>query len=93
MCCQAQNKSRTFCPTSRAKVTDSLLPKKGAADSYFRNRGLRAGKSLAGPPSYEGALLSDGSVPEAARAFIRFLASAEARAQWVAAKLEPLADR
>jgi hypothetical protein len=37
--------------------------------------------------------MSDGSVPEAARAFIRFLASAEARAQWGAAKLEPLADR
>ena len=40
--------------------------------------------------TYEGALMSDGAVPEAARAFIRFLASAEARDQWVAAKLEPL---
>src|SRR5260370_2535523 len=39
--------------------------------------------------SYEGALMSDGAVPEAARAFIRFLASHEARAKWVAAKLEP----
>ncbi len=43
--------------------------------------------------TYEGALMSDGSVPEAARAFIRFLASADARDKWVAAKLEPLPDR
>jgi molybdate transport system substrate-binding protein len=43
--------------------------------------------------SYEGALMSDGAEPQAARAFIRFLASLEARAQWVAAKLEPLGDR
>jgi molybdate transport system substrate-binding protein len=39
--------------------------------------------------SYEGGLMSDGAVPEAARAFIRFLASIEARPKWVAAKLEP----
>jgi molybdate transport system substrate-binding protein len=59
------------------------------------------GLALAGPvpallqiaTSYEGALMSDGAVPEAARAFIRFLASHEARAKWTAAKLEPLADR
>lgn len=42
--------------------------------------------------SYEGGLMSDGSVPEAARAFVRFLASADARDQWVAAKLEPLGE-
>jgi molybdate transport system substrate-binding protein len=42
--------------------------------------------------TYEGALMSDGSVPEAARAFIRFLASADARDQWLANKLEPLSD-
>ena len=42
--------------------------------------------------AYEGALMSDGSVPEAARAFIRFMAEPDARARWVAAKLEPLAD-
>jgi molybdate transport system substrate-binding protein len=41
---------------------------------------------------YEGALMSDGSEPQAARAFILFLASPEARAQWLAAKLEPAAD-
>jgi ABC-type glycerol-3-phosphate transport system substrate-binding protein len=43
--------------------------------------------------SYEGALMSDGAVPEAARAFIRFLASNEVRAKWLAAKLEPSPDR
>jgi molybdate transport system substrate-binding protein len=43
--------------------------------------------------SYEGALMSDGAEPQAARAFIRFLASPEARAKWLAARLEPPADR
>ena len=59
------------------------------------------GLALAGPvptllqikTSYEGALMSDGAVPEAARAFIRFLASNEVRAKWLAAKLEPSPDR
>jgi molybdate transport system substrate-binding protein len=59
------------------------------------------GVKLAGPvpaplqllTTYEGALMSDGSVPEAARAFIRFLASADARDRWIAARLEPVADR
>jgi molybdate transport system substrate-binding protein len=58
------------------------------------------GVKLAGPvpaplqlvTTYEGALMSDGSVPEAARAFIRFLASADARDRWLAARLEPLPD-
>ena len=36
--------------------------------------------------------MSDGSVPEAARAFVRFLASADARDKWLAAKLEPLGE-
>jgi ABC-type glycerol-3-phosphate transport system substrate-binding protein len=31
--------------------------------------------------------VSDGSVPEAAWAFIRFLANADAREKWIAAKL------
>ena len=39
--------------------------------------------------SYEGALLSDGSVPQTAREFILFLASEDAREHWLAAKLEP----
>src|SRR3989442_1143075 len=43
--------------------------------------------------SYEGAVMSDGSEPQAARAFIRFLASPEARAKWLGARLEPPADR
>ena len=58
------------------------------------------GLKLAGPvpaplqisTTYEGALLSDGSVPEAATAFIRFLAEPDARAKWIAARLEPLLD-
>jgi hypothetical protein len=36
--------------------------------------------------------MSDGAVPLAARAFIHFLSSPDARAKWLAAKLEPLAD-
>ncbi len=58
------------------------------------------GLQLAGPvpaplqiaTTYEGALMSDGAVPQAARAFIRFLAEPDARAKWLAARLEPLAD-
>ena len=58
------------------------------------------GLHLAGPvpaplqisTTYEGALMSDGTAPEAARAFIRFLTDPEARAKWIAAKLVPLAD-
>src|SRR5262245_14073608 len=42
--------------------------------------------------TYEGGLMTDGSVPEAARAFIRFLSEPDARAKWLAIKLEPLAD-
>jgi molybdate transport system substrate-binding protein len=42
--------------------------------------------------TYEGALMSDGSVPQAAREFIRFLSDPDARAKWLAARLEPLAD-
>ena len=42
--------------------------------------------------TYEGALMSDGSVPQEARAFIRFLASPDARDKWVAARLEPLPE-
>jgi ABC-type molybdate transport system substrate-binding protein len=42
--------------------------------------------------TYEGALMSDGAVPQEARAFIRFLASPDARQAWLAARLEPLLD-
>jgi molybdate transport system substrate-binding protein len=59
------------------------------------------GIKLAGPvpalfqidTTYEGALTSDGAEVETARAFIRFMASPEARATWVAARLEPLGER
>jgi molybdate transport system substrate-binding protein len=58
------------------------------------------GLKLAGPvpaplqiaTTYEGGVMSDGAVPLAARAFIHFLSSPDARAKWLAAKLEPLAD-
>jgi hypothetical protein len=40
---------------------------------------------------FEGALMSDGSVPEAARAFIQFLASEDARDRWIASRLQPVA--
>jgi ABC-type molybdate transport system substrate-binding protein len=45
-----------------------------------------------GTTTYEGALMSDGDVPEAARAFIELLGSPDARPAWAAAKLEPLPD-
>ncbi len=59
-------------------------------------KGLRVAGAV--PPqlqintAYEGALMSDGALPEATRAFLRFLASPDARPRWVAAKLEPLSD-
>jgi len=37
-------------------------------------------------------MMTDGAVPETARAFVRFSAGPEARAGWAAAKLEPLPD-
>jgi hypothetical protein len=48
---------------------------------------------LSTPEKFEGALMSDGSVPLEARAFIEFLVSPEARPAWLAAKLEPLQDQ
>ena len=77
---------------------------KGEVEMGLYNAGEIAGRkglTLAGPvppalqvsTTYEGALMSEGAVPEAARAFIRFLASPDARAKWLAARLEPLTDR
>jgi molybdate transport system substrate-binding protein len=43
--------------------------------------------------TFEAALMSDGSAVEATRDFVRFLASAEARPKWIAARLTPLGDR
>jgi hypothetical protein len=37
--------------------------------------------------------MSEGSVPQAARAFIHFLASEDARPHWLAAKLDPVGER
>ena len=60
------------------------------------SRGLKIAGPVPAPlqlaTTYEGALMSDGSVPQAAREFIRFLSEPEARAKWLAARLEPLAD-
>ena len=62
--------------------------------------GLKLGLKLLGPvprplqisTTFEGGLLSDGSAPEATTVFIRFLTEPDARAKWLAAKLEPLLD-
>lgn len=60
------------------------------------DKGLKLAGSVPAPlqisTTYEGGLMSDGAVPLAARAFIHFLSSPDARAKWLAAKLEPLAD-
>jgi ABC-type molybdate transport system substrate-binding protein len=49
------------------------------------------------PPSalekFEGALMSEGSVPLEARALIEFFVGPEARRAWLAAELEPLQDQ
>ena len=79
--------------------SQELIAKGEAEMGLYNISEIPEGKGLAfaGPvpkllqiaTSYEGALMSDGAVPEAARAFIRFLAGPEARAKWLAAKLEP----
>ena len=87
-----------------AQTASQELIAKGEAEMGLYNVSeIPEGKGLAfaGPvpallqiaTSYEGALMSDGSEPQAARAFIRFLANPEARAKWVAARLEPMAER
>jgi molybdate transport system substrate-binding protein len=80
-------------------ASQELIAKGEAEMGLYNISEIREGNGLAfaGPvpkllqieTSYEGALMSDGAVPEAARAFIRFLAGPEARAKWLAAKLEP----
>lgn len=91
-------KSRLRIVPSQAE-SQELIAKGGAEMGLYNISEIPEGKGLAfaGPvpkllqiaTSYEGALMSDGAVPEAARAFIRFLAGPEARAKWLAAKLEP----
>ena len=83
-------------------VSQELIAKGEVEMGLYNVSEIPEGKGLmlAGPvpaalqisTTYEGALMSDGAVPEAARAFIRFLASPDARAKWLAARLEPLAD-
>ena len=83
-------------------VSQELIAKGEAEMGLYNVSEIPEGKGLqlAGPvpaalqisTTYEGGLMSDGAVPEAARAFIRFLASPDARAKWLAARLEPLAD-
>jgi molybdate transport system substrate-binding protein len=80
-------------------VSQELIAKGEVEMGLYNVSEIPEGKGLAfaGPvpkllqvtTSYEGGLMSDGAVPEAARAFIRFLAGPEARAKWLAAKLEP----
>jgi ABC-type molybdate transport system substrate-binding protein len=79
-------------PESRVRLA------KGEAETEPFAEGNGAKSPGPAPPAlqltttYEGALMSDGSVPQEARAFIRFLASPDARDKWVAARLEPLPD-
>jgi molybdate transport system substrate-binding protein len=82
--------------------SQDLIAKGEAEMGLYNLSEIPEGKGLkiAGPvpaplqlaTTYEGALMSDGSVPQAAREFIRFLSEPEARAKWLAARLEPLAD-
>jgi len=63
------------------------LDKDGIVNPESRVRLAKEGET-----TYEGGLMTDGSVPEAAREFVRYLASPDARPNWAAAKLLPLAD-
>jgi molybdate transport system substrate-binding protein len=84
-------------------ASQELIAKGEAEMGLYNVSEIPEGKGLAfaGPvpkllqvtTSYEGGLMSDGAVPEAARAFIRFLASSEARPKWLAAKLEPSTEQ
>ena len=81
-----------------AKVTpDAVITTEPIMDQLDKdgmvNPESRVRLAADGTTTYEGALMSDGGVPEAAREFIRFLASADARAAWIAGKLEPLSDQ
>jgi len=80
-------------------ASQELIAKGEVEMGFYNISEIPEGKGLAfaGPvpallqiaTNYEAALMSDGAVPEAARAFIRYLASHDARAKWIAAKLEP----
>lgn len=77
-------------------IFDALIASEASMDAFdsdgivnpeSRVRLASAGTGM--DASYEGALMSEGSVPQAARAFIQFLASEDARPHWLAAKLDP----
>lgn len=77
-------------------VFDALIASEAAMDALdtdgIVNPESRVKLASAGTgtdASYEGALMSEGSAPQTARAFILFLTSEDARAHWLAAKLEP----
>jgi ABC-type molybdate transport system substrate-binding protein len=80
-----------------AKEThDAVIVAEPAMDDLERDRIVkpesRVRLAYDGANTYEGGLMTNGSVPEAAGEFLRFLTDPEARAKWIAAKLEPLAD-
>jgi ABC-type molybdate transport system substrate-binding protein len=79
------------------EIFDAVIVSEPAMDVLDRdgivNPESRIRLAKVGVTTYEGGLMTDGAVPEAARAFIRFLTEPEARATWLAAKLEPLGDQ
>ncbi len=77
-------------------VFDALIASEAAMDALdsdgLVNPESRVKLASAGTgtdASYEGALMSEGSAPQTARAFILFLAGEDARAHWLAVNLEP----
>jgi ABC-type molybdate transport system substrate-binding protein len=76
------------------EIHDAVILSEPAMDRLDRdgivNPESRVPLARAEATVFEGALMSEGEVPEAARAFIRFLAGEEAREHWLAARLEPL---
>jgi ABC-type molybdate transport system substrate-binding protein len=79
--------NETFDAVIVAEPAMDQLDKDGIVNPESRLRLARDGDI-----TYEGGLMTDGSVPEAAGAFVRFLAEPDARGKWLAAKLDPLAD-
>ena len=77
-------------PESRVRLANTPAGAAARGNGPVPDRAAPDNLQLA--TTYEGALMSDGAVPQEARAFIRFLASPEARQAWLAARLEPLAD-
>jgi ABC-type molybdate transport system substrate-binding protein len=79
-----------------AETAMDQLDKHGLVNPETRERLAKTGDTplpdAQTPETYEAALMSDGASVEAARAFIRYLASPDARPRWSAAKLVPLAD-